>query len=187
MCYTSVMTDETAPKPWEQQPDEPPEWYERFHVYLNLGSSRSLSAAFRAWAGSTGKHSGAVSNVSKEWNWKERALAYDQANREEKAAFEAAREAEARERRLRRLEKIIEDSAAALDVADLKNLTQQEARALLPSLRLLFSSAVELQRRELQSAPASDHLPAASGWPELDPEIEKILDMYADEELADSE
>lgn len=181
------MTETASPKPWEQQPDEPPEWYDRFHTYLTLGPSRSLTAAYRAWADSKGNPSKTASNRYNKWNWVERALAYDQATREEKAAFEAAREAEARERRLHRLEKIIEDSAAALDIADLKNLSPQEARALLPSLRLLFSSAVELQRRELQSAPASDHFPAASGWPELDPEIEKILDMYADEELGDSE
>ena len=181
------MTETASPKPWEPQPDEPPEWYDRFHTYLTLGPSRSLTAAYRAWADSRGNPSQTASQQYNKWNWKERALAYDQANREEKAAFEAAREAEARERRLRRLEKIIEDTTSALDTADLKNLSQEEARAMLPSLRLLFSSAVQLQRRELQSAPASDNFPAASGWPELDPEIEKILDMYADEESASSE
>ena len=108
------------------------------------------------WANGDGKLSGAASRQDTAWRWKERALAYDQPNREEKAALEAVRAAEARDRRLRRMEKIIDDTAAALDTADLKNLSQQKARGLLPSLRLLSASTVELQRRELQSPLAPD-------------------------------
>ena len=41
------MTDDTSPKSWQPQPDEPPEWYDRFEIYLSLGPSRSLAAAYR--------------------------------------------------------------------------------------------------------------------------------------------
>ncbi len=34
------MTDDSSPKSWQQQPDEPPEWYNRFHTYLTLGPSQ---------------------------------------------------------------------------------------------------------------------------------------------------
>ena len=159
MCYTPDVTDASSPKPLQPQPDEPPEWYDRFHLYLTLGPSRSLSAAYRIWTDSHGKPSGTASKQFALWRWKDSAMAYDQANREEKAAFEAARAAGARERRLRRMEKIIDDTAAALDTADLKNLFQEQARALLPSLRLLFASTVELQRRELQSQLGPDQGP----------------------------
>ena len=177
------MTDDTSPKPWDQQPDEPPEWHNRFHIFLTLGPSRTLTAAFHEWSGSDGKHSSTVSQRAKEWRWKERAMAFDQANREEKAAFEAARAAEARERRIRKNNKILESVATALDTADLENLSTEEARALLPSLRLLYATTSDLQRRELQSQLAHDQLPTSSSWPVLDPEAEKILDrFYADEE-----
>ena len=177
------MTDDSSPKSWHQQPDEPPDWFNRFHTYLTLGPSRTLTAAYREWAKSKGSPSSTASQQYNKWNWKERALAYDQANREEKAAFEAARAAEARERRIRKNNKILEAVAAALDTADLENLSTEEARALLPSLRLLYATTAELQRRELQSTQDHDQLPTSSGWPVLDPEAEKILDrFYADEE-----
>ena len=177
------MTDDSSPKSWHQQPDEPPDWFNRFHTYLTLGPSRTLTAAYREWAKSKGSPSSTASQQYNKWRWKERALAYDQANREEKAAFEAARAAEARERRIRKNNKILEAVAAALDTADLENLSTEEARALLPSLRLLYATTAELQRRELQSTQDHDQLPSSSGWPVLDPEAEKILDrFYADEE-----
>jgi len=173
------MTEDTSPKPWHQLPDEPPDWYDRFHTYLTLGPSRSLTAAFRKWADSKGSPSSTTSQQYHKWRWKERAMAYDQANREEKVA----REAEAREQRIRQNNTILQAVAAALDAADLKNLTTEEARQLLPSLRVLYATTSELQRRELQSTQDTDQLPASSDWPVLDEESKKVLHLYnADEE-----
>ncbi len=173
------MTEDTSPKPWHQQPDEPPDWYDRFHAFLNLGPSRSLTAAYRKWANSTGKPSSTTSQQYHKWRWKERAMAYDQAKREEKVA----RESEAREHRIRQNNTILQAVAAALDIADLENLTKEEARQLLPSLRVLYATTSELQRRELQSTQDTDHLPASSDWPVLDEESKKVLHHYnADEE-----
>ena len=181
MCYTQNMTDNTTPKPWEQQPDEPLKWYNRFEIYLGLGPSRSLTAAFHVWTPGNSKLSGTTSKRAKQWRWVERAIAYDRAKREEKAAYEEAREAVARERD-RYLNTTIYDSVSSVfDTADLPNLTKEEARAILHKLPALLRIASELQRRERQSHRASDHFSANDGWPELDPEIEKILDMYADE------
>ena len=182
MCYTIEMTEASPPKPWHQLPDEPPDWYDRFHTFLNLGPSRSLTAAYREWTNSNGKPSSTSSHQYHKWRWKERAMAYDQAKREEKAAFEAARESEAREQRIRQNNTILQAVAAALDAADLKNLTTEEARQLLPSLRVLYATTSELQRRELQSTQDTDHLPASSDWPVLDEESKKVLHLYnADE------
>lgn len=189
MCYTndmtdetSAMTDDTSPKPWEQQPDEPPKWYSRFGIYLSLGPTRTPTAAYRIWTSGNSKLSRTASKRSKEWRWEERAIAWDKAKREEKAAFEEAREAEARERNLHLNTRIFDAISSVFDTADLTNLTKEEARATLPSLRGYLRTASELQRRERQSLRSSVHFPAADGWPELDPEIEKILDLYADEE-----
>ncbi len=182
MCPTQETTDKTSPGPWEQQPDEPPKWYTRFRLYLRLGPSRNLTAAYRIWANGQSRPSQTTRKKSKEWRWEERAVAYDKAKREEKAAFEAAREAESRERNLHLNSKIFDAINAAFDIADLENLTREEARALLPTLRGYLSTASELQRRHKLSSLASDHLSSASGWPEMEPETEKILDLYADEE-----
>ena len=184
MRYTKEMTNDTSPKAWEQQPDEPPNWYNRFEIYLGLGPSRTPTAAYRIWTGgSNSKLSSTASKRAKEWRWEERAIAYDRANREEKAAFEAARVAEARQRNRRLNTKIFETISVIFDTADLTNLTKEEARALLPSLRGYLRTASELQRRDLQSTQDDDQLPTSSGWPVLDPEAEKILDrFYADEE-----
>ncbi len=76
---------------------------------------------------------------------------YDSANRKEFAALEASRTAEARTRRLHGMVRIINNTADALDTADLKNLSTEKAHELLPSICLLFASTVKLQRRELQS------------------------------------
>ena len=64
------MTDDNSPKPWEQQPDEPPVWYNRFHIYLKLGPSRTLPTAYRIWTGSHGRPSKTARNKAKEWRWK---------------------------------------------------------------------------------------------------------------------
>ena len=177
------MTDDNSPKLWQPQPDEPPVWYNRFHIYLKLGPSRTLPTAYRIWTGSHGRPSRTARNKAKEWRWEERAIAYDQSNREEKAAFEAARVAEARERNRRLNTKIFETISAVFDTADLTNLTKEEARALLPSLRGYLRTASELQRRDLQSTQDTDQLPASSDWPVLDEESKKILHLYnADEE-----
>ena len=75
------MTDDASPKLWQPQPDEPPEWYDRFHTYLTLGPSRTLESAFRVRANSNGSPSGTVSRLAAKWRWEERAMAYDTANR----------------------------------------------------------------------------------------------------------
>ena len=177
------MTDKTSPKAWDKQPDEPPNWYNRFEIYLGLGPSRTPTAAYRIWTGGNSKLSSTASKRAKEWRWEDRAIAYDRANREEKAAFEAARVAEARQRNRRLNTKIFEAISVIFDTADLTNLTKEEARALLPSLRGYLRTASELQRRDLQSTQDDDQLPSSSDWPVLDEESKKILHLYnADEE-----
>ena len=155
------MTDIALSNPWDRQPDEPLEWYARFHIFLMLGPSRTITAAFRTWTDSDGSLSGTASKMASDWRWKERAIAYDQAKREEKAALEQTRADAARELRISLIRTLIDDTAAAIDTADLKNLSQKEARVSLSSLRLTLLAAIEQERRELQSGlpPApDDHL-----------------------------
>ncbi len=176
------MTENKSPKAWERQPDEPLKWFDRFHTYLAMGPTRNLAAAYRSWSGSRGSLSGTAGRKARQWRWKERALAFDRANRQERAAFEEAREAEARERRRRFYDKLFEDAAVALEIADLQNLTAREARDLLPSLRHLFANIAEQQRRDNQSLLDREELHPSAGWPVLDEEARKILRRYNNNE-----
>ena len=176
------MTENTTPQPWKQQPDEPSDWYDRFHVYLMLGPSRTLTAAFRAWAKSRSTPSGALIGHARKWRWKERALAYDQANREEQTAFAEARVAFARERRLHHAQTHFGDVSAAISNANLADLSQEEARAMFPHLRPFFNSLFEHERRELQSDPGAP--PDESEGFELVPpyaQARRILSTYLSE------
>ena len=95
------MTNFTISKQCQPQPIEPPEWYNRFHIYLTLGPSRTITAALRNWTGSKSKPSITRCRQADAWNWKERAMAFDQANRKEEAALASSTTAESRKRRLR--------------------------------------------------------------------------------------
>ena len=177
------MTDMTSPKPWERQPDEPVECYARFHIYLLLGPSRNLTAAYQIWANGSSRPPGSLNKEAAFWRWTERAFAYDQDKREEEAALEQARAAAARQRRLQQIEKLLDDSVAAIDRADLKDLSKEEARSLLPTLRHFFACAIELQRREMPQnhAPNHDNL-SQNANAALDEERERLLEAaYPDE------
>ena len=77
------MTDDTSPKILTPAARRTPVWYDRFHTYLTLGPTRTLESAFRVRANSNGSPSGTVSKQAAKWRWKERAIAYDTANRQE--------------------------------------------------------------------------------------------------------
>ena len=113
---------------------------------------------------------------AKKWRWTERAFAHDQDKREEEAALELARAAAARQHRLQQIEKLLDDSVAAIDRADLKDLSKEEARSLLPTLRHFFACAVELQRREMPQnhAPNDDNL-SQNANAALDEEYQRLL------------
>jgi hypothetical protein len=67
---------------WERQPGEKKHHYEWFHVWLMLGPSRSLVAAYNTIQAKKGKEkqsqaSGAWHQVFEKWRWRERAAAWD--------------------------------------------------------------------------------------------------------------
>lgn len=83
------MSDER--KSWEQMEGEPDLWYGRFRVYLRLGTKRSVNVLYAKEA-KAAKNSEKQRNlgaggdwysIEKEWNWKERARAYDEWQRSE--------------------------------------------------------------------------------------------------------
>ncbi len=167
------MTDAQSHKPWQQLDDEPIEWFARFQVYLDLGPFRSLTAAYRIWTHSNGKPSKTASDRAQQFNWDQRALAYDQDQRE----GEAARAAAARQRRLDHFDRIINIISNVIDKAELENLSKEEARALLPTLRPIYARLLEQERLELPTLPEPDKHPT-DNWPKLFEQANKLLETH---------
>ena len=160
--------------------DEPFDWHARFQIYRDQGPSRSLTKAYREWTDSGGYPSKTTKARAMEWHWDERALAYDQLQRE----GEAARAAAARHRRLDYMDKIITVIAGVIDRASLEDLSTEEARALLPTVRPLLHKLLELERLELPTRPKTDEN-ETNNWPDQYEQAEKLLDTYATEEEND--
>lgn len=81
---------ESAPKPWDQQPEEPNESYGRFLLYRNLGPGRSLQLAYSTFVAQFRNATDAAkspkkpqqvpghwNDVSAQWSWVDRASAWD--------------------------------------------------------------------------------------------------------------
>lgn len=131
-------------EPWERQRDEDGNlesnfWFDRFdRLYRPLGAERNLVAAYNAWRAEVGKggrrHRIPTSwdNNSKRWHWKERAEAWDEAERQKRAVAEEQARAEMLQRHVKlatamqglgakKLQKLQQDQA-------LKELDAKEAR-----------------------------------------------------------
>lgn len=73
---------------WERQEEEPNLWYDRFVSYLQMGPSRTLLGTANAEQVQKGSEPfngtpGAWLNAFKQWNWKERAEAWDEHRRKQ--------------------------------------------------------------------------------------------------------
>lgn len=84
---TSLQVDERDP--WEQLPDEPRMWYERFEIYRLLGPLRTMGLAYRKYRAVSGTPSnttmvGQWSKYAKKYEWDRRAQAWDDSLREER-------------------------------------------------------------------------------------------------------
>jgi len=111
----------TEAKPWERQRDEKGElesnlWFGRFwNFYLPQGSDRSLLAAYRAWRVQRGADGRDIRSVAKsweraanKWNWKQRAEAWDEHNRQELEIEWEARRKQIKDREWKGAEKLLE-------------------------------------------------------------------------------
>ena len=69
---------------WERQNDESGKAYEAFGVYRDMGAARTVSAVARQLR----KSRALIDRWKRQWNWEERARAYDREL--ERAAYEEA-------------------------------------------------------------------------------------------------
>jgi hypothetical protein len=138
---------------WEKLPDEGALWYARFEVFRLAGSSRTIEGAYRS---ATGLHRLSSKRPGAQWykaverfQWWARAEAWDEAERVRIRGLEARRRFDARERRLAKIGRLIEVAEAVLESADLAEMTVEQARELLPTVRLLMRDMLAAERAEL--------------------------------------
>jgi hypothetical protein len=105
-----LMAGDKGVQPWDRQPGEPALWYNRFDtLYRPLGPERSLLAAYNTWRVQKGKErrSGGIGRAwtrnAQRWNWRERAEAWDAAQREQLLAEEAEERRVDRQQRIKLL------------------------------------------------------------------------------------
>ncbi len=143
---------------WDRKHGEPNLWYGRFELFRLLGPGRSVDGAFRVEGKRTEGRAGASWwRNYRAWEWQKRAEAWDVTERDRLRAEEEERRREARERRLYLLGQIRESSWTGILAANLAQLkpdgtpalSEEAARSMLGSLRLLFFDAVRWERLEM--------------------------------------
>ncbi len=143
-----------AVKPWDPRPGEPALWHSRFGLYLRLGVGRSIEKCHRDCAEVEGRAPSRPSpnwySVAREWQWEERAKAWDVEQRELLAADDRSRRLDGRERRLTLVDEYLTGAAFVLAAANLTQVDQGQARAWLPFMRLFFKDLILLHRGELE-------------------------------------
>jgi len=141
---------------WDQQSDEPGNWFDRFERYRLLGSNRAKQAVYNAERSDLGKPAAKAipkpwRDTSDLWNWQSRAEAWDEFVREERRAAEdqkrqtdRARAVELRQVTIRALQAILgkvitaqQEQVAKLSMKDLKDLAQAAA-TIMKETRLEF-------------------------------------------------
>jgi hypothetical protein len=95
------MNGETR-NPWDREPNEPAMWYGRFTAYRMMGTERTMLGAYNAWRATKGRkptttYTDTWQKRAKEFRWKERAEAWDAAERERRDALRREDEEAVRE------------------------------------------------------------------------------------------
>lgn len=144
---------------WDRRPAESIRWYARFELYRLLGPGRSLDAAFRLESGQDTSHRAGASwwRNFRAWEWQQRAEEWDAAERGRLRAADEERRLVARERRLELLGRARESAWTAILAANLAKLnadgtpvlSEEVARSMLGSLRLMFFDALRGERLEM--------------------------------------
>ena len=146
---------------WDRLPGEPTGWFDRFEIYRALGPDRSIEQCYHAWVdaagGSAKAHRGP--RPSRHWyaaahryDWTGGAHAYDDNFRQQLRAAEADQRFDARRRRLALVGGLLEGVGAALSRLDFDQLTVDEVRELLPTLRIMLKDLVQMERLEFGEA-----------------------------------
>lgn len=136
---------------WDRRIGEHPLWYARFESYRLLGPGRTISAAFRVATGKDISHRAGASwwQHFRADEWQRRAEAWDITERDRLRAADEERRRAAREERLRLLGESRKQVWAALSSANLAELSQDDARQMLGTLRIFLFETFKGERLEM--------------------------------------
>jgi len=157
--------DNIVPQPWEQQPEEPNRWYARFERFRLAGPSRSLLGIVNAERQQRGVRKGKsipqawAKNVHK-WQWRQRAAAWDEWERQQARAAHAQQIQEMNRRHLQ--------EAQALQSKAIQRLKSLDQEQLSPAEVLRFcTEAAKLERTTLGEPQTIEehHLTGQGGGP----------------------
>jgi hypothetical protein len=130
--------------PWDRQPGEPNLWFDRFERFRLAGPSRSLLAILNAERERHGKRKGrsvptAWTKNARLWDWRARALAWDEHERRQTRARHAEQKAEMDHRHIQ--------EAKAIQSKVIQRLKSLDPSELSPTdLARLFVPAVNVER-----------------------------------------
>jgi hypothetical protein len=138
---------------WERLAGEPELWHKRFLGYCVLGPERTVHGCYRLHRMAAGAQARATlprewRAASARWQWEERAAAWDAAQERRAEAPGEVRRQHARRRRLELLDRLIAQTAAALESAHLEQVEPEQVRAMLPTLRQLLRDLLAAERAE---------------------------------------
>ena len=144
------------PQPWDQQPGEPDRWFGRFQIFLQLGPTRTLRAAYQGTRRGAGDPQAPAHgfanhlwcNAARSWHWRARAAAWDVHQRDLFALGEYNARLARRQRRLALIEEQLERVCTALEQAGIDNLDLHEARTLFPQTRVYLRDLLAAERLE---------------------------------------
>lgn len=118
--------------PWERRPEEPNKWYDRFERFKLIGPARSLFAAYAADRARRGRETPARTGVplswryaADHWEWKVRAEAWDEAQRQEQSTEWRRRRDELREQEWKMSQDLL-DKARQMLVFPLAKTTRSQ-------------------------------------------------------------
>lgn len=143
-------------RPWDRLSGEPIRWYSRFDKYRLMGEQRSMVAVYRETSkGRSTKRNGTKSDsnvpgpwskAAQEWNWKERAAAWDEAEidreRREREQF-IRRERESRIQMIVETRRMLSNELQQM-VRDPAKLRESSLTSIVSALDTVF----RLQREE---------------------------------------
>ncbi len=156
-------------KAWDQRAGESNLWHKRFSLYLLMGPTRSLQAAYREEYAR--KHGGATTKketasnwktMASRWQWSQRAKAWDQEQLAMAGVALRNKMLALQEQRLDVTAELINRARTVLNNAHLEEADQAEARAMIAEMRMTVRDMAAVQQREYTLLPEDEDNPLHS-------------------------
>ena len=127
-----VLMEDDEPRPWDQQPEEPPDHYGWFKIYLTLPLPRYVVRV--AELAGMNPASRWISRVARKWRWEERAEALDAEDAQYLIVQSELRNQMLQDAAFKAQFQGLHDTNRALDNAAIGDMDRDEARQYLGAL-----------------------------------------------------